>query len=440
MNSLERHLGIGLALVLAVVFAVVVVLSAGAVRSLSEAYLGTRLEHDAEALVAAVHQTPRGAPRMREGRVTPIYRQPLSGHYFVIRFDNGDVLRSRSLWDETIEVAPLPPGAAAIARIAGPGDQQLLARSAGYRRQGLEFTLLVAEDIGPLDAQIRHFQRVVIGLLCGAWLIALAVQRYLLRRGFRSLEPVRRDIERVAAGEQAQLTALGPSEVRPLSLEINRLLLQMQRRLQRSREALANLAHALKSPLARAVQASDALDDAADTRRAISSNLAQIETLIERELGRARLGGQGSGQYFDPAREVPDLVKAVLQQYAERELVIDYGTLPAGSLPLDRQDMNEVLGNLLDNACKHACGHVAVELRRDDGLRIRVADDGPGIPAAQRRQLPNRGTRLDETLPGHGLGLAIVQDIVDDYGGSLALGRSDALGGLEVHIQLPLHD
>jgi hypothetical protein len=150
LRSLERRLVLGLGGALLLVFLFLFWGSLSAVRSLAEAHVLTRLEHDAEALVSAFGPTPRGQLRLREGRVTPIYQQPLSGHYFVFVAAGGEPLRSRSLWDESVAVAPLAPGEVDVRYLRGPGDQYLLVRTAGYEKAGRRFTLLVAEDLTPM--------------------------------------------------------------------------------------------------------------------------------------------------------------------------------------------------------------------------------------------------------------------------------------------------
>ena len=440
MRSLERRLVVGLAVALLTFFGFLCLASVTALRSLSEAYVLTRLEHDAEALVAAVGPNPRGKVRLREGRITPIYEQPLSGHYFVLRFDDATTLRSRSLWDEVLPISPLDVGAVEVRQLAGPGGQQLLARSAGYAKGGQGFTLLVAEDLAPMTQQIQRFQFTVLGLLALALLAIVLVQRYILRRGFLALDQVREEMQEVAVGTRQQVEELGPSEIRPLTIEVNRLLRQLQQRLQRSRQALGNLAHALKSPLSLLVHDIESLPMGADRRRRLSERLARIGQLIERELKRARSASDGPGQRFAPARHVPELVDAVSQLYRERGLEIAVGQLPEPMLPLDYEDMLELLGNLLDNACKWANRRVRVDVVVNQGLKLIVSDDGPGVAEAARAGLLRRGSRLDEQEPGHGLGLAIVKDLVADYQGKLELRRSSDLGGLEVCVQLPLRN
>ena len=163
-----------------------------------------------------------------------------------------------------------------------------------------------------------------------------------------------------------------------------------------------------------------------------------IRVLMERELKRARLAGGGVwGRSFDPATEIPPLLDALKSIYRDKRLEID-SRIPAGMLfPVDRQDMLELLGNLLDNACKWAHRCVLLTVEQASGLSMVVEDDGPGCPAEELEQLAQRGVRIDESASGHGLGLAIVRDVVENYGGSLRFGRSAELGGFMVRVWLP---
>lgn len=438
MRSLERRLGITLALLLALLFAALAAATVVGVREIHEAYVLTRLEHDSDTLVAALAVSRDGGISMRQGRISAIYRQPLSGHYYVLLGPTGDTVRSRSLWDETLPVAPQAPGSVTVAKTAGPAGQVLLKRTAGYRRGGQDVTLLVAEDLGSGERQVRRFQ---VGMMVFGFLgltLVLWVQRRILRAGFRSLDRVRDEVQAIARGTRETLAADVPTEIAPLTGAFNRAIGQLQLRVRRSREALGNLAHALKSPLSLVVQEIDALPLEHADRARLRGQLERIGHLIERELKRARLAGGGSARLFQPARDVPDLVEAFTRLYADKGIVPEAAGLPAHELPFDYEDLTELLGNLVDNACKFARARVRVTLGVDDGLTVRVEDDGPGVDPQDTARLTTRGLRLDELRPGHGLGLAIAHDIVEGYGGDLAFDRSPGLGGLRVTAVIPL--
>lgn len=438
MKSLEQRFVVGLAIALLAVFGVLFWAAVTAVESLSEAYVSARLEHDAEALLTALVVAPDGNIRLRGGRITPIYLQPLSGHYFQLDFGDGQQIRSRSLWDEHLPVDTVAPGSVRTAKVAGPDGQELMLRASGYRKGDAELTLTVAEDVSPMHQQIVRFQGMaLVGLLLALVVIVLS-QRYILRRGFQGVDQVRAELRQIAAGERSGLQSMGPDEIRPLTAEVNRLLEHLQQRLQRSRQGLGNLAHALKSPLSLATRELDALPVADDQREQLAHHLERIQVLIERELKRARFAGSGDLAPFIPARQVPDLLDALRQLHRDRDLLIENGELPTGALPFDHEDMLELLGNLLDNACKWARHRVCLDIGIDSAMRIRVTDDGPGVEDAEGAAMVRRGGRLDEHATGHGLGLAIVNDLVNDYHGRIRFARAAELGGLEVTVELPV--
>lgn len=438
MKSLERSFVIGLAAVLLIMFSILLWISVNAITSLSESFVSTRLEHDSEALLSALWKNPRGQIRIRDGRITPIYQQPLSGHYFQITFADRKQLRSRSLWDEILQTRMLEVGDFLTYRDSGPGQQSLLLHSAGYEKMGQQFTLTVAEDMAPLEADIRYFQKLSLVLLGLTALIIILIQRYVLRRGFRALDQVRSEIIQVSQGHSQRLQEMGPTEIRPLTGEINRLLKQLQQRLRRSRDALGNLAHALKSPLSLMTHDIDHLTLPVEEKKQLSDKLSRIGSLINRELKRARFAGENVGQHFTPATDIPDLISALKQIYQHRNLQISTAPLPESVLPFDHEDMLELLGNLLDNACKSATSHIHIELSCKDQMRIDIDDDGPGVTPENRAKMLHRGRRIDEHGEGHGLGLAIVNDLLDDYRGTLSFSDSERLGGLKVSVTLPM--
>jgi signal transduction histidine kinase len=230
-----------------------------------------------------------------------------------------------------------------------------------------------------------------------------------------------------------------PAEVRPLVDEVNRLLAFVDRRLHQSRTAIGNLSHAVKTPLAALFRLLDdpALASTPDLKRAMQEQADAIHSRIDRELRRARLAGDApTAATFDAHAELPALVQVLGQIHREKSVSIQW-TAPAGSLPFDRQDLVELIGNLADNACKWARTQVRIEIREREGYDIIVADDGPGCSADDLESLGTRGQRIDESVPGHGLGLAIARDIVDFAGGGLAFARSEDLGGLVVTAHFP---
>ena len=440
MISLRRRLQAGLAASVLVLLPLLVWGGGTAVRSLVRQHALSGLTHNAEALLGAAHFDAAGRPGLPGGALAPVYRQPFSGHYYLLVDAGGPIEQSRSLWDHRLPIEPVAPGERHVLELPGPGHQSLLVLAAGYRKQGHALTIAVAEDLAPIEHDIARYQ-MVAGLLVLAVLASLlVVQRAFVRRAFRSLDALRDDVRRVESGEVKGLREDVPEEVGPLVREVNRLLALLDQRLQRSRNSVGNLAHALKTPLTLLMQQvdGDALRDRPEVRRALQQQAERIRDLMERELRRARLAGAGAAsRHFQPARDVPALLDALRRMHDREALRVEADPLPGVAVPLDDEDVIELLGNLLDNACKWAASRVRLHIAVDGALLIRVEDDGPGLDGDTAEAMLARGARLDESRTGHGLGLSIVKDIVALYGGQLQLERSADLGGLTVQVSLP---
>ncbi len=439
MRSLAARLGAGLVLSLLAAFVGLGLMADTALRRTAEGYILTRLEHDAESLLGAVQARAR-PPRLDPAAVGAIYRRPFSGHYFVVS-GGGVAIRSRSLWDFTPAWPQAAPGEVRVGHVQGPRGQPLLLRVAGYRVAGRVFSVAVAEDLTALHAGLARNRLRLAAAGAVALVLLVAVQLLLLRRGLRPLVRLRAQIPELERGGRERLEGPVPAEVAPLVEEFNRLLALLARRLRRSRDAAGDLGHEIKRPLTLlrqlVAEAGDALPE--ETHRRMAHQLHRMETLVERMLARARLAGEGPpAAQFDAGRDLDDLLDTLRRMHAERGLHFRVEA-PAGVLPVDREDMLELLGNLLDNACKWARTTVALTLRADGELVIEVEDDGPGLggDAVSTGALARRGRRLDESAPGHGLGLAIVDTIVEQYGGRWEADASPALGGARVRVVLP---
>jgi len=297
----------------------------------------------------------------------------------------------------------------------------------------------LAEDVSQLYEQLHRFN-IAFAFGGGAMLlILLGVQRSVVRRSFRSLQAVTDELEKLAEGEQQSLSEQVPAEVRPLVDEVNHLLQLLAQRLQRSRNAMGNLAHSLKHPLSLLMQLAEqeALQSQPAVREALQQHTQQILQLMERELKRARLAGAGMpGQRFMVEPEVHGLADVLQRVYHHKHLTIDYRLEAGVEFSADRNDMLELLGNLLDNACKWCRHRVLLTMNDHQGLSIIIEDDGPGCDDPQLARLTERGVRIDESVAGSGLGLAIVKDIVQLYQGTLYFDRSPSLGGLRVRVKL----
>ncbi|MCD9570614.1 MULTISPECIES: sensor histidine kinase [Pseudomonas] len=435
MRSIQRRLSLGLITVMVVVGLVLAQTSLWLFEVGLQRYLEAGLRNDSESLLLALVRGPQGL-QLDERRLSPAYQRPFSGHYF--RIDFADVhWRSRSLWDQ--ELPQLERAGLQGNLQLGPEGQQLLVLRSDYKRLGQSIAISVAQDYTPVRESFQRMRQVGLGLGLAGLLLILLLQRLTVRRALRPLETAREQIAQLQQGQRSQLDAQVPVELEPLVAQINHLLAHTEDSLNRSRNALGNLGHALKTPLAvlLSLASSPRLDGHPEVRRMLQEQLEQVQQRLNRELNRARLAGDAlPGVLFECDAELPGLL-ATLNMIHGQHLELSYQAPPGLRLPWDREDLLELLGNLLDNACKWADAQVRLSVQeRPQGFCLAVDDDGPGIPEARRDEVFGRGTRLDEQTHGHGLGLGIVRDIVDACGGTLNLGESE-WGGLRVEIELP---
>jgi signal transduction histidine kinase len=318
-------------------------------------------------------------------------------------------------------------------------NQSLLLLHTEYRKFGQNISITVAQDYTPVKASFALVQRIGLGLGLAALILILVLQRVTVRRALRPLDKARDQIFQLQQGQRSQLDDEVPVELEPLVAQINHLLAHTEDSLKRSRNALGNLGHALKTPLAVLMSLAErqTLEQHPQIRETLRAQLQQIQQRLERELNRARLSGDAlPGARFDCAAELPGLF-STLQMIHGDHLALSSEVAPGLVLPWDREDILELLGNLTDNACKWADSHVCLTITQDtQGYCLLIDDDGPGIPESRRDEVLGRGNRLDEQVTGHGLGLGIVKDIVEAWGGRIQLSDS-ALGGLQVRIDLP---
>lgn len=410
-------------------------------RLLTESLVFKRLEGDAGSVVSILEfdAIENNAQRLSlaDARLKPAYDLPVSGSYFMVRSDS-QLLLSRSAWDQFFDVPLLVPGQQAKRRETGVAGETLLIWYGGFARAGSEFTVGIAESIGPIEARLTVFQwfSALISVLV---LVALVgVQRWIVRASVRQLDAIRQDMLRLEHGQAVSLSEDVPSEIAPLVKEFNRLLRRFDHRLRQSRNAVGNLAHSLKGPLNLLIRSTESEQIGPPERSMIAQSAEHIRRLIESELKRARLAGRGTvGQRFDVDSEIPALIGLLQQVYSDKSVDVRYIIGPEVELVHDRQDMLELIGNLLDNAVKWSRSVVMLNIRRANGILVEVEDDGPGCSPEKLGRLTERGVRLDESVAGHGLGLAIVKDIVDTYEGRLELTVSTRLGGLKAAVYLP---
>ncbi len=432
MRSLSRHLSISLAFSLICFFMIQTVIVGIEMRKLSEESVLSRLEDDMEGILAALTVEPNTMPKLEWEHIPDIFKRPFSGHYFQIR-QAEESLRSRSLWDGDLSVV----GIGISRAVQGPEDQQLLILSRSFTLHGQRVLLSVAEDTSALEATSSYFQKRLLALSFGALLLLLVIQMWVIRRGLKPLAGLKKELQQLESGEREKLEQPVPSEIVPVVEEVNRLLFVLQQRLQRSRNAMGNLSHALKTPLTLMFQILERRSGDKECMQLLEQ-VQRIEGHINRELSRARTAGQSPGGFWSkPEQDVRDLVSTLEAVYRQQiSIALDISEI--SNISADREDMMEVIGNLTDNACKWAQARVSITLCQQSGLSLIIEDDGPGMKEDEKLLVLGRGVRMDETKQGHGLGLAIVREIVDAYDGRLELEQSNELGGLKVSVWFPL--
>jgi signal transduction histidine kinase len=368
----------------------------------------------------------------------PRYESIYAGRYWQIVDPLGHVERSRSLWDASLPLAPGDqPGAPRFVSIEGPAGQALRAveQSIALPRldRPLSFQLSFSRDA--LDAEIARFTRllaIALSLLAAGLLIAIWLQ---VGYGLQPLRRMTRALRDVREGRRDSLDPDQPAEVQPLVDELDAVLAHNRRLVERARSSSADLAHALKTPLSVMVAELHAPGD--DWRAVMSRELGRTRELVNRHLNRAATTGTGRGRRTAITPVVADILSAMRRIHADRGIAFDASIDASTAFAGEREDLEEMLGNLIDNAGKWASAHVQVAATvHENVVRIEVVDDGPGMSPDECADARERGRRFDEMTPGSGLGLAIVGDIADSYDGRLHLGRA-ALGGLSATLELP---
>jgi two-component system sensor histidine kinase PhoQ len=300
-------------------------------------------------------------------------------------------------------------------------------------RSEAPLVLSVAEDRAGFDREVAVFARTLWAWLGGAGVLLLLAQILLLQWGLRPLARVAAEIRRIEGGGQARIEGRYPNEIAPLTDSLNTLIQQERVRQGRYKEALSFLAHSLKTPLA---VLRNALGEPAQLPEAVRQQVTRMDEIVQHQLGRA--GAGGATRFAPPVLLAPVLDRmrdALAKVYADKHLAFSTDCAPDLSWRIDEGDLFEILGNVMDNAAKWARARVAVRAWREAGaLVLQVEDDGPGFSdTASVLQIHVRG---DERVPGHGVGLAVVNDLVASHHGQLALGRG-SLGGAQVKIALP---
>jgi signal transduction histidine kinase len=411
-----------------------------------------RISQDVLDLVAGASVDDTGqvvAPALTDERALRVY----SGKYWEIGViaPNGtlsNMTPSRSLWDGPYLTLP-PGGAATLAKTpgqpvfydsVGPVKEPLRVAAQQVRMAGVSqpVAFIVGEDRTPIDADIRTFE-VATGLslvVLATMLIAGVMLQ--VRVGLQPLFALRREVADVRTGKTDRVAGVYPAELEPLAHELNALVAHNQEVVERQRTHVGNLAHALKTPLT--VVTAEAQARPGSLAEVVLRQAALMRQQVDHHLRRARAAArpQGGGERTAIAPVLEELSLTLERIFRDKQVEIDWRCDDDLYFHGERQDLQELAGNVMENACKWCKGRVRAEVLAHGPRRLvlTVEDDGPGLPARDREEVLRRGARLDETAPGSGLGLSIADELARAYGGALDLSDSP-MGGLKVELTLP---
>jgi len=448
VHSLSRRLLVTVSVPLALFFGVMMAVLDNGFRELTDRSLQQLLDSQMVALIAAAEPQPDGKYAPESNDLAARLRTPRSGLYAqIVSARNKAVWRSPSSAGAPIDFGrPLAPGSRDFVYSTN-GHERIEIESRGIefedRTGHVQLTFSVAASLTPYEQQLWAFRRQLFGWFSGLMLVLLAALAGLLRWVLSPVRRMEREIHEVEEGRSEALGAGYPRELSGVATNLNTLLIGERNRVSRYRDTLGNLAHSLKTPLA--VMRAALASNNSVWSCAQPPEIDRMSAIIEHQLKRAAAsGGALLGQApVDIGEILTELRSALLKVYAGKDLSIELVVAPGCQFVGDRGDLTELLGNLLDNGCKWC--RVVVRLTASvDGsfatrerLSIVVEDDGPGISSEDRIRIGQRGVRADEAVPGHGIGLAMVQDTVEMYGGTLTIGESATLGGARFALRLP---
>ncbi len=410
-----------------------------------EANFDEQLEYQLTAMIASAEIDSFGEVWFYRSLGDQRFLEPGSGLYWQISGAGYEPYPSRSLWDTPLELrGPTDPehfdtephfyNSAQI-----PGEPiRIVERTVILPGSETPWTFAVASATEQMDAQVQQVRSILIWSFAALGLGLIVMALLQIRYGLSPLRRVRAAIQKLRTTGDNRITEPLPLEVQPLVEEVNALLAHTERQAEEARTHAGNLAHALKTPLTVLTNAATARDP--DLNQAVFRETRTMQRHVDHHLARARaVGRRAVGQARTNVRQSAEAVRrAVERLYPDGRLDI------AGSkdvlVAIERQDLDEILGNLIENAAKYGGGSVFVTVDHEpesELCRIWVEDDGTGIPEAEQERIFDRGARLDTGKPGTGLGLAIVRDVAEIYGGTVTLGESEDLGGLLVELSLP---
>lgn len=441
MKSIQSKLATGLLISLIIVFLILWYAVSYNIQKLSENYIASRLEHDVETLLTAISFDKNNKLSISEQHINSIYKRPFSGHYYTIQHKQR-LIRSRSLWDQNLTSPEIVTGDYVKTLQAGPENQSLLTISRRFNKQNQNIVISAFEDLTPVIEDIKQFKSYFTVLSSFILFSLLIIQFNVLKVVLKPLRKMRKELNQLEKGNIKALTTDVPSELNSVVNEVNHLSSALHKRLKRSRDALSDLSHAIKKPLTLLQQFSDEHQNKFDQNSNIffKNQISAVQQTTDNILKRARVAGTTRfNTPFNINEDLALLIKSISTLYPEKNINLTIDIPEIFQIQIDREDMLELLGNLLDNAWKWAESAISVLVTKTSDITIIIEDDGPGANADSLNELTQRGVRLDESVSGYGFGLAISSDIIRDYEGSLNFSRSASLGGFKIEIHLPVN-
>ena len=400
-----------------------------------------QLANNLNAMINAAELDEAGEVRLLRPLGDQRFSEPYSGLYWQVSGGGQAAFPSRSLWDRQLK-PPADPAACRQpcryeSREFSGESLRVIARSVRLPGAAQPFIFQVAQSSRDLDRQRARTRSILFWSLSVLGLGLLAMAGLQSTYGLAPLRRVSDAINAIRSGRARRVEAEFPVEVEPLVAEINELLEQSEAQSEAARRHAGNLAHALKTPMSVLVGEARGRDD--PLARAVDAQVQVMRRHVDHQLARARAAGRrNASTALTPVWPAVEAIVRTVSRIHQNRVVIDIDGDRAAAFRGERQDLEEMVGNLVDNAAVHGGDRVFVTITHDGPMiGIMVEDDGPGIPAAKRNRLFARGERLDTDKPGTGLGLAIAKDVAELYGGSVTLGDSEDLGGLLVILQLP---
>ncbi|MBV8790457.1 MAG: HAMP domain-containing histidine kinase, partial [Pseudolabrys sp.] len=394
-------------------------------------------------LVADVAAPEEGGEKFPQSLGEPLFELPLSGWYWqVTRLDPGkkDVRSSRSLWDgglPHLQDKGVQPSASGSREgyVSGPEDQRLrlLERNIDLGDEG-HYLVAVAGDAAEIVEETRSFDQALLVTFSALAAVLLLTTMFQVRFGLAPLKRISESLAAIRGGTAERLEGQFPEEIAPLARETNALIEANKEIVERARTHVGNLAHALKTPIS--VMVNEAAGRSHDPfAQKVLEQADIMRDQVARHLQRARIAARATmvGSITEVTPVVTALARTMEKIHRDRSIAIDVDSDDKARFRGERPDLEEMIGNLVDNACKWATSLVSIEVtceRRDAGtkevIRVVVDDDGRGLSPSDRDRVAKRGQRLDESKPGSGLGLSIVVELAALYGGTLNLGSAPA--------------